>query len=152
MPKWALFNARSEDAHKKPAFREAFKSKRSLNPADGFYEWTLAEDVGKDPHCITLPDWEPFAFAGLWTHNDKLDITSCTILTALAAEEISHLHNRMPIIMNDENYEQWLSTETSVDEARNLLNNNRGSELVSYRISREVNNSRVSGLQLIEAV
>jgi putative SOS response-associated peptidase YedK len=63
--KWALFNARSEDAHKKPAFREAFKSKRCLIPADGFYEWTLAEDGGKDPHCITLPDWEPFVFAGL---------------------------------------------------------------------------------------
>ena len=73
LPKWALFNARSEDTCKKPAFREAFKSKRCLIPADGFYEWTLAEDGGKDPHCITFPDWEPFAFAGLWAHNDMLE-------------------------------------------------------------------------------
>jgi putative SOS response-associated peptidase YedK len=152
LPKWALFNARSEDAHKKPAFREAFKSKRCLIPADGFYEWTLAEDGGKDPHCITLPDWEPFAFAGLWAHNDILDITSCTILTAPASEEISHLHNRMPIILNGENYDQWLETETSVDEARKLLNNNRGSEIVSYRVSRDVNSSRGSGSKLIGAV
>jgi putative SOS response-associated peptidase YedK len=59
--------------------------------------------------------------------------------------------NRMPIILNGENYDKWLETETSVDEARKLLDNNRGSELVSYRVNREVNNSRASGSQLTEA-
>ena len=64
MPKYSLFNARSEDAYKKPAFRDAFKTKRCLIPANGFYEWTKAEDGGKDPHYIHLPGEEPFSFAG----------------------------------------------------------------------------------------
>lgn len=149
IPKYTLFNARSEEAHQKPAFRDAFKFKRCLIPADGYYEWTKAEDGGKDPHCITLPDWEPFAFAGLWAMNDVLGVTSCTILTASAAPEIGHLHHRMPVILNQSTFDAWLDTTTTVDNARALLSQNRGSELVSYRVDRAVNNSRVEGAQLI---
>ena len=151
-PKWALFNARSEDAHKKPAFRDAYKWGRCLIPADGYYEWTKAEDGGKDPHYIHLPDIEPFFFAGLWAHNKQLDITSCTILTAEASKEIIHLHNRMPIILNQAHWEPWLDLDTEVEEATALLNENRGSELVSYRVSREVNSSRASCSQLIKPI
>ncbi len=151
LPKYPMFNARSEDAYKKPSFRDSFKHKRCLIPADGFYEWTKAEDGGKDPHCITLPDREPFAFAGLWAHNRTLDVTSCTILTANASAEIKHLHNRMPIILNQEVFDDWLDPDTNVETARQLLLNNRGSELVSYRVGRQVNSSRAEGEKLIEA-
>lgn len=150
IPKWNLFNARSEDAFKKPAFRESFKSKRCLIPADGFYEWTKAEDGGKDPHYIYLPGHEPFAFAGLWARNDKLEITSCTILTAPAAREIEHLHNRMPIILERAVYENWLNADTSVEDARQLIGANRGRALVSHRVNRQVNSSKATGAELIE--
>ena len=73
IPKYPLFNARSETAHEKSSFREAFKSKRCLIPASGYYEWTKAEDGGKDPHLIHLPEKEPFLFAGLWAHNNILE-------------------------------------------------------------------------------
>lgn len=152
-PKFAAFNARSETAHKSGAFRDAFKSKRCLIPADGYYEWTKnAEDGKKDPWCITLPDWQPFAFAGLWAHNENLGITSCTILTATAAPQIAHLHDRMPVILDPKRFAEWVDPETGVDEARRMLNDNRGSELAGYRVGRQVNSSRYSGADAIEPV
>ena len=150
IPKFPLFNARSETAHEKSSFREAFKSKRCLIPASGYYEWTKADDGGKDPHLIHLPEKEPFLFAGLWAHNSNLDITSCTILTAEAHPNISHLHHRMPIVLNESGWTGWLSPETSVEDAREILNGNRGSEFTSYRVGREVNSSRASGAELAE--
>lgn len=150
IPKYALFNARSEDAYKKPSFRDAFKSRRCLIPADGYYEWTKGADGGKDPHCITLPNFEPFSFAGLWAHNRALGITSCTILTAAAAPEIEHLHHRMPIILKPSAFEAWINPATGSDEARELLSENRGSELESFGVSRAVNSSRSEGAELIE--
>jgi len=121
IPKYPMFNARSETAREKSSFREAFKSKRCLIPASGYFEWTKADDGKKDPHFIHLPDKEPFMFAGLWAHNGNLDITSCTILTAEAAPEIEHLHNRMPIILNESSFESWLSADTEADDAHALL-------------------------------
>lgn len=153
IPKYPLFNARSETAHEKSSFREAFKSKRCLIPASGYYEWTKSEDGGKDPHFIHLPDREPFLFAGLWAHNSNLDITSCTILTAAAHPAIEHLHHRMPITLGQSHWRDWLSSDTSVDDAREMLNDNRGGEFVSYRVGREVNSSRTGNIaQLIEPV
>jgi putative SOS response-associated peptidase YedK len=152
MPKFAMFNARSEDAHTKPSFRDAFKMKRCLIPADGYFEWTKAEDGGKNPHYILLPDHEPFAFAGLWAHNSKLDITSCTILTAPAAKEIRHIHDRMPVILENSSFADWLSPGTDIEDARELLMENRGHELISYRVSRAVNGSKSEGAELIDPI
>lgn len=148
MPKYPLFNARSETAHEKSSFREAFKSKRCLIPASGYYEWTKADDGGKDPHLIHLPEKQPFLFAGLWAHNSNLEITSCTILTAEAHPAIAHLHHRMPIVLNQDSWQAWLAADTTVDEARDLLNDNRGEEFVSYRVGRAVNSSKASGEEL----
>lgn len=142
MPKYALFNARSEDASEKPAFRDSFKSKRCLIPADGFYEWTKAEDGGKDPWFIHLSDQQPFSFAGLWAYNPALDITSCTILTAAAQEPMKQLHDRQPIILDPAVYDAWLDPDTSVPEAKELLEHDRDGELEFYRVGREVNTTR----------
>ena len=150
MPKWTLFNARSEDAHTKPAFRDAFKQKRCLIPADGYYEWTKQlTGSGRYPHLIHLPEFEPFAFAGLWAHNAQLGVTSCTILTAEAAPAIDHLHNRMPIILKRSAFDEWLDENTPVEAARALLNHNRGSELISYEVGQAVNASRANAADLI---
>lgn len=150
IPKYPMFNARSETAHEKSSFREAMKSMRCLIPADGYFEWTKGDDGGKDPHYIHLPSIKPFFFAGLWAYNSKLDITSCTILTAEADEVIRHLHDRMPIILKEDVVEAWIDPDTSVDDAKELLTSNQGSELTSYRVGREVNSSRASGAQLIK--
>lgn len=98
MPKAAMFNARIETVDSSPAFRDAFKARRCLIPADGFYEWTKGDDGRKDPWLIQLPGGAPYAFAGLWAHNSKLKVTSCTIITAPSIAPISQIHNRMPII------------------------------------------------------
>lgn len=142
LPKYAMFNARSEDAAKKPAFRDAFKHKRCLIPATGYYEWTKGEDGGKDPHLIRLPGGQAFSFAGLWAHNAQLNITSCTILTTKAADEIAELHHRMPIILKPAVYGEWLDNKMDVASAQNTLTSNLGSELVSERVGREINSSR----------
>jgi putative SOS response-associated peptidase YedK len=142
MPKYALFNARSEDAAEKPAFRDSFKSKRCLIPADGFYEWTKAEDGGKDPWFIHLPDQQPFSFAGLWAYNPALDITSCTILTAAAQEPMKRLHDRQPIILDPTVYDAWLDPATPVPKAKELLAHDLDGELEFYRVGREVNATR----------
>ncbi|MCI5076807.1 SOS response-associated peptidase [Oricola sp.] len=151
-PKWAMFNARSEDADKKPAFRDAFKSKRCLIPADGFYEWTKADDGGKDPWWIHLPDARPFSFAGLWAHNDALDITSCTILTAAATEPVKQLHDRMPIILDPDAYDAWLDPENPADEAKALLNKNLDGQLEFHRVSRNVNTFKYHDADAIEPI
>ena len=159
VPHWAkelqsqypMFNARSEEAHNKPTFRDAYKTGRCLVPADGYYEWTTNKaDKKKDPHLVHLPGFEPFAFAGLCAYNGALDVHSCTILTAPAVEEIKHIHNRMPVILKPGAFGDWLDARTSVEDARALLMQHRDCELISYRVDREVGNSKASGAQLIE--
>lgn len=141
-PKFPTFNARSEEAAKKPAFRDAFKEKRCLIPADGFYEWTKnAEDGGKDPWFIHLND-QPFSFAGLWAYNRALDITSCTILTAAAQEPMTQLHDRQPVILAPGAYDAWLDPATSAADAKGLLRNDLDGDLQFHRVGREVNATR----------
>lgn len=142
MPKYAMFNARSEEADKKPAFRDALKRQRCLIPATGYYEWTKAEDGGKDPHLICLPNAEPLSFAGLWAQNDALGVTSCTILTAAAVDETAHLHHRMPIILKSQVHTDWLDPAVGVTAAKALLQENLGQQLISRRVGREFNSSR----------
>jgi putative SOS response-associated peptidase YedK len=144
LPKGAMFNARIETIGTSPAFRDAFKSKRCLIPADGFYEWTVNQDDGKkDPWLITQPGGSPFSFAGLWAHNEKLGITSCTIITMPAEEPMSQLHDRQPAILDPAVYKEWLDPATSGARAKELLdNNNLDGTLEFHRVSRDVNSSR----------
>lgn len=166
IPKYTLFNARSEDAHSKASFRDAYAFKqieerltggRCLVLADGYYEWTKETDADgkefKQPHYIYLPDNQPFAFAGLWAVNTRIDddpIISCTILTAPADPVIEHLHKRMPIILDADMHQAWINSQTDVKDAVSLLQRNRGAELTSHMVSTEVNASRATGAHLIE--
>ena len=98
--KYSTFNAKSEEAATKPAFRSAFKSRHCLIPADGFYDWEEIDRV-KYPHYSQLIDQPMFAFAGLWERWDKGEggpIESCTILTTSANELVKPYHDRMPVI------------------------------------------------------
>jgi len=117
IPSWAddiaignrSINARSETAASKPTFRKAFRSRRCLIVADGFYEW-LKTGKHKQPYCIQLKSQRPFAMAGLWEQWHKQDqpIESCTILTTDANELVAPIHDRMPVILRPEDYAAWL--------------------------------------------
>lgn len=147
LPKAAMFNARIETIDTSGAFREGFRSRRCLIPADGYFEWTKnEEDGGKDPWLLQLPEGKPFSFAGIWAHNDNLGMTSCTIITAPAVPEIEHIHTRMPIILSPEAYRTWLNTEIQGKDAKSLLLDAQiDSQLVFHRVGREVNSSRYEG-------
>jgi putative SOS response-associated peptidase YedK len=151
MPKGAMINARIETADTSGAFKDAFASTRCLIPADGFYEWTKSPaDGGKDPWHIFLPDHQAFSFAGLWAHNRKLDITSCTIMTMPAGEPMQQIHDRQPVILNPEVYDAWLDPGTPAAEAKSLLARNLDGELQFHRVSRTVNSVKNQGGDCIE--
>jgi len=109
-----MINARCETAAEKPAFRTAFTRRRCLILADGFYEWKK-EGKRKVPHLFELPGSQPFAFAGLWDSWHGPDrasptpLQSCTILTTTANEVCSPLHDRMPVIVDPTDYDDWLN-------------------------------------------
>lgn len=147
LPKAAMFNARIETIDTSGAYRDSFKSKRCLIPADGYFEWTTnAQDGKKDPWLLQLPGATPFSFAGLWAHNETLGVTSCTIITAPAVGHISHIHSRMPVILKRQSYDHWLDTGIQGNDAKAmLLDNQIDDELEFYRVSREVNSSRYDG-------
>ncbi len=147
LPKAAMFNARIETIDTSPAFRDGFKSRRSLIPADGYFEWIAnAKDGKKDPWLLQLPEAKPFSFAGIWAHNDNLGVTSCTIITAPAVEHIAHIHGRMPVILPPEAYSTWLDTGIQGSDAKALLLDAQiDSQLEFFRVDRAVNNSRYDG-------
>jgi putative SOS response-associated peptidase YedK len=118
IPYWAtdpsigykLINARSETVTSKPAFREAFESRRCLIPADGFYEWKR-EEKAKQPFHFGLQDDSLFAFAGLWDRwNDASGqvMESCSILTTAPNALLADVHDRMSVILSPEHYDLWL--------------------------------------------
>ncbi|PZV06179.1 MAG: hypothetical protein DCF32_10250 [Leptolyngbya sp.] len=124
IPSWAkdpaigsrMINARAETVVEKPSFRAAFKRRRCLILADGFYEWeTIAGRKTKQPHYIFLKDHAPFAFAGLWEHwSDPTsggELQTCTILTTAPNELMESIHNRMPVILAAEDYAAWLDPD-----------------------------------------
>ena len=142
LPKQPMFNARIETADTSGAFKDAWKSKRCLVPADGFYEWTKnVEDGGRDPWSSLLPETAAVQFAGLWAHNSKLDITSCTIITMPAAEPMSGLHDRQPAIVAPDAFDAWLDPSTPAAEVKPLLQHNLDGTLQFYRVDRRVNAS-----------
>jgi putative SOS response-associated peptidase YedK len=121
LPFWAkdpkiahrLINARCESAKEKPAFRTAFKKRRCLIPANGFFEWKK-EKRGKQPYYFNLLNKQLFAFAGLWESwksEDNLTVETCTILTTECNSMISELHDRMPVIIKPEQYGLWLDNK-----------------------------------------
>ncbi len=107
-----LINARGETVAEKPSFRGSFKYKRCLIPADGFYEWKAQRgQKTKTPYFIHMKDRKPFALAGLWDEWQSPEggsIRTCIIITTEPNELMSALHNRMPVILDSKDYDQWL--------------------------------------------
>lgn len=150
IPAWAkdpaigntLINARAETAADKPSFRAAFKRRRCLIPADGFYEWQKLEGR-KQPYFIGLPDRQAFGFAGLWEHWEGADgsaVDTCTILTTTANERVRFLHDRMPVILHRPDYAGWLDPKTPPDFLLHLLRPYPAEDMIAYAVSTLVSN------------
>ncbi len=150
-----MINARSESIAEKPSFRNAFKKRRCLILADGFYEWQ-GEKGHKQPVFITLPDKKPFAFAGLWESWNKkgaeeATYKSCTIITTRASESIRDIHHRMPVILKTEVYEPWLEpANQNITELEGILKDDICTEFVSYPVSKQVNSTRNNDPSCVE--
>jgi putative SOS response-associated peptidase YedK len=163
IPSWAddpeigsrMINARSETVAEKPSFRRAFKERRCLIPANGFYEWRK-ENGGKQPYYFRMKDGRPFAFAGLWESWDRHgggEIQSCTILTTDANDLVSEIHHRMPVILPQEDYELWLdSTLREPDQLLPLLAPYPTNDMEAYPVSRRVNNPSNNEPGCVESV
>jgi putative SOS response-associated peptidase YedK len=145
---YSTINARAETVAQKPAFRDAFKKRRCLIPADGYYEWKKQKDGSKQPYRITLKPEQPFSFAGLWEHWEKDDkvVESCTIIVTDANELTKDIHGRMPVILDPADYDAWLDGS----DGEGLLRPYPSEEMNRYPVSRAVGNVNNSGAELIK--
>jgi putative SOS response-associated peptidase YedK len=149
IPSWAddpqigsrMINARAETAPEKPSFRRAFRERRCLIPADGFYEWKRTNGA-KQPYYIRMKEGRPFAFAGLWEgwrDDGGPEIRSCTILTTRPNALAGEIHDRMPVILPAGSYDAWLDPEAEKEELVALLAAYPEDEMEAYPVSRLVN-------------
>jgi putative SOS response-associated peptidase YedK len=141
--KFSMINARAETVAEKPAYRSAFKSRRCLVPADGFFEWH-AEGKKKQPFFIHMKDERVFAFAGLWERWDKgaEPITSFTIIVTEANALLKQIHERMPVILGEDDYAAWLDPGAPPDAARALLRPYDPERMAFRKISTRVNSPK----------
>jgi putative SOS response-associated peptidase YedK len=176
VPSWAkdvsignrLINARVETVAQKPAFKRAFASRRCLLPADGFFEWYATEKLGKSgkpikqPFYVAPPDGSGVTMAGLYEiwrdqsrPRDDPDAFrwTCTILTTTATDELGHIHDRMPLLVEPAQYADWL--DPRVENPQALLDvlvpalPSEGGRLVAQAVSTSVNNVRNNGPELV---
>ena len=148
-PPGFTINARLEEISGKPMWRDPIRRWRCLLPAEGWYEWQ-ATASGKQPHYITRRDRRPFCFAGLYS--TWRDVPSCALLTAQALGPVAEVHDRMPVVLADEDHAAWLDpaqhdASLAIALARAPM---APADFVHYLVSRRVNNARSEGPDLIE--
>ena len=155
IPSWAgdsstsFINARAETAAEKPAFREAYRSRRCLVLADGFYEWQDVERGPKQPYRVERTDDEPFAMAGLyerWTGGDE-PLETVTVLTCEPNGLMAKLHDRMPVVLPPAKERRWLDPD-----CEDLLASREWPDFHAYPISRAVNDPSNDSPSIVEAV
>jgi putative SOS response-associated peptidase YedK len=152
---YSTINARAETVAQKPAYRSAFRHRRCLIAADGFYEWHPQPNGHKQPYYIYLEDQSPFAFAGIWEHWEREGKTldSCSILVTAANELMKSIHDRMPVILSPEHYETWMDPTLTQPEALQTLLTPYPSELMRFHpVKTTVNSPRHEGPDLIQEV
>jgi putative SOS response-associated peptidase YedK len=165
VPSWAkdpkignrMINARAETLGEKAAFKAAFKRRRCIIPADGFYEWQkVPGQKTKVPHHITRADGQPLAFAGLWEvwrgpEKDQEPLRSVTIVTTAANETMAPIHDRMPVILPETAWDSWLDREDDdLATLGKLLVPAPKTLLTMHPVSTEVNNVRNKGPHLVD--
>lgn len=151
---YKMINARAESVATRPAFRNAFRRRRCLIAADGFYEWQK-HGRSKQPYYIRRPDAGPLAFAGLWEYWRKSPsgepIESCTIITTTANAVLRELHDRMPVVLEPADYDLWLDPQTE-DRQRleELLVPCADDVLTAYPVGTRVNSPRHDDAMCVE--
>lgn len=152
VPAWAkdpsignrLINARAETLAEKPAFRSAFRSRRCLVVADGFYEWRPVQKR-KQPYLVRRRDGRPFGMAGLWecwTAGDGSDLLTCTIVTTAANRLMAPIHDRMPVLIAKHDEQTWLDPHAERAALQDLLAPFPDDELETFAVSMHVNDPR----------
>ena len=154
-----LINARAETVESTPAFRTAFARHRCIIPADAFYEWRRERDPGtgrvtrSEPFAFRRGDGEPLALAGLWSSwrdpDSAARLYTCTILTTDPNELVARIHDRMPVVLDPNDWDAWLAAGTPTDQLRSLLRPSPAEPLDAYAVSPAVNNVRNEGSQLL---
>jgi putative SOS response-associated peptidase YedK len=149
----SLINARAETIARQPAFRESFRERRCLIPADGFYEWRTDEN-GKQPVWISRADGELYAFAGVWAAvpgRNGQPIHSCAIVTCEPNGLMRPIHDRMPVILAPEAESVWLSADAGSPELLEVLRPADDEPLTVREVVDSVNDVRNDGPQLLES-
>lgn len=148
LPHWAKdvklrrpINARAEEVHNKPYFRDAFRHRRCLVVFDGWYEWRQLTGF-KQPYYVTLKGQRPFAFAGLWDlwpRGDGPPIETCCILTTVANRSLEYIHSRMPLVLRTEDYDRWLDPAVIKREALEDILAFPNVDIEAWPVSKRVN-------------
>lgn len=154
-PKVAPINARSETIAEKPMFRSLVKYRRCLVPANGFYEWKRTP-AGKQPYYIEPAEGQLMLFAGLFDEAKQAGgepLESFSIITTEANAAMSSLHDRMPVILGDDALEDWLDRDlTEFEPLEHLMRPVPGSAIDIHAVSKDVNNTRHNGPELVEPI
>lgn len=156
IPRWSknnsyqskLINARSETILTKPSFKESFQTRRCLIIADGYYEWKQ-NSKEKHPYYIYHKSNRVFTFAGLWDiwlDSENQKISTCTIITGATNKKLSHIHERMPIVIELENHRKWLDKNTTEKTLVDLINSASEEAFHFYRVSQFVNSVKNNSL------
>ena len=157
IPPWAkegqfkrpLINARSETVWEKPSFKNLVKSNRCIILANSFYEWNRSE-TPKQPYRITLKGNQDMAMAGIYQISKKGEM-QCSIITMQANKVMNTVHDRMPVILSESNFNNWITSEDQ-QEATSIMGSGAGVKLDLQRVSNYVNSTRNQGPQCIEPI
>jgi putative SOS response-associated peptidase YedK len=164
IPPWAkdekigykMINARAESLSEKPSFRNAFKKKRCLILADSFYEWKRNDDKTKKPMRIKLKSNDVFGMAGLWESWKSPDgkmIYSCSVITTTPNVLVRDIHDRMPVILKQEDEKTWLNPSMNdITKLNNLLKPLPEDLMEAYEVSSMVNSPTINSPHLIEEI
>ncbi len=154
---FSTFNAKAETLDQSKLYSTYFKGSRCLIPADGFYEWKKVaaikevrgserQVIEKQPMCIRMKDQSPFMFAGLfsvWKDSEGKEFPSYTIITTVPSELVGEIHDRMPVILQEKNFEEWLDRNMKdTVSLKKLLRPYPAKEMKAYRVSPVVSSSR----------
>jgi len=151
---YKMINTRAETIQLKPSFSHSFKTMRCLVPASGFYEWKK-EDEQKVPYLYRRKDGQLFAMAGIydkWMQPDGEFLITFSIITTDPNALIAPIHDRMPVILSEENEQKWINKETVIDNLNMMLGSYSQKDFEIYQVSNEVNNPANNFADLIKLV
>lgn len=150
-----MINARSETIFEKPAFKDSFRKRRCIMLADGFYEWDRSSKGDKKiPHYFKL-DNSVLGFGAIWDF-DKIshsqDVHTCAIITTEANISVSTIHDRMPVLINKQNYVKWLNAETTLHDLKTIMKPCDSNLITYWKVDPKLNNARIKNKDLIAPI